>query len=61
LQKRSDGTFTPFVTGCDAGVSFRSSYRPAVELEMTVVSNTTNGAWPIVDRISTSVEGWFPS
>lgn len=51
------GTYDPFVTGCDAGVSFWSSYRPSEGLEFSVLSNTTDGAWPIVDQIRASVEG----
>lgn len=56
LQKRSDGGYDPFITGCDAGVSFRSSYSLTDGLEVTVLSNTTNGAWPIVDRIRAVTE-----
>jgi CubicO group peptidase (beta-lactamase class C family) len=33
--------------GCDAGVSFRSVHDPARDLTHTVMSNTTDGAWPI--------------
>jgi CubicO group peptidase (beta-lactamase class C family) len=33
--------------GCDAGVSFRSVHDPSTRLTHTVVSNTTDGAWPI--------------
>lgn len=42
--------------GSDAGVSFRSVHDPARGLTHTVVSNTTEGAWPIArllrDRLS---------
>jgi CubicO group peptidase (beta-lactamase class C family) len=34
--------------GCDAGVSFRSTHDPATGLTTTVLSNTSNGAWPLV-------------
>ncbi len=34
--------------GMDAGVSFRSTHDPRTDLTFTVVSNTTDGAWPIV-------------
>ena len=34
--------------GCDAGVSFRSTHHPQTGLTVTVVSNTTEGAWPVV-------------
>jgi CubicO group peptidase (beta-lactamase class C family) len=33
--------------GCDAGVSFRSGHDPLHDVTYTVISNTTDGAWPI--------------
>ncbi len=33
--------------GCDAGVSFRSVHDPESVTTHTVISNTTDGAWPI--------------
>jgi CubicO group peptidase (beta-lactamase class C family) len=33
--------------GYDAGVSFRSWHHPSSSLTHTVVSNTTDGAWPV--------------
>lgn len=33
--------------GYDAGVSFRSLHDPGAQLTQTVISNTTDGAWPI--------------
>ena len=33
--------------GMDAGVSFRSTHDPRSDLTWTVVSNTTDGAWPV--------------
>jgi hypothetical protein len=33
--------------GCDAGVSFRSTHDPASTTTHTVISNTSDGAWPI--------------
>jgi CubicO group peptidase (beta-lactamase class C family) len=33
--------------GCDAGISFRSAYDPARDLTLTVMSSTTDGAWPL--------------
>ena len=33
--------------GSDAGVSFRSVHHPARRVTHTVISNTTDGAWPI--------------
>jgi CubicO group peptidase (beta-lactamase class C family) len=41
--------------GSDAGVSFRSVHDPRAEVTQTVISNTTEGAWPLarhlVDRV----------
>jgi hypothetical protein len=34
--------------GYDAGVSFRSLHDPLSGVATTVMSNTTDGAWPIV-------------
>jgi CubicO group peptidase (beta-lactamase class C family) len=33
--------------GCDTGVSFRSAHDPRSGVTFTVISNTTDGAWPI--------------
>jgi CubicO group peptidase (beta-lactamase class C family) len=33
--------------GCDAGVSFRSVHDPERRITHTVISNTTDGAWPV--------------
>jgi CubicO group peptidase (beta-lactamase class C family) len=37
--------------GYDAGVSFRSAHDPRRGLTWTVLSNTSDGAWPIVRRL----------
>ena len=37
--------------GMDAGVSFRSVHDPTRDLTYTVLSNTTDGAWPIVRHL----------
>ncbi len=37
--------------GSDAGVSFQSVHEPAAQLTWTVLSNTTEGAWPVVRRL----------
>ena len=33
--------------GCDVGVSFRSVHDPELATTHTVISNTSDGAWPI--------------
>ena len=37
--------------GYDAGVSFRSVHDPAGHLTYTVISNTSEGTWPISERL----------
>jgi hypothetical protein len=37
--------------GYDAGISFFSGHDPARRETTTVISNTSEGAWPIVDRL----------
>jgi CubicO group peptidase (beta-lactamase class C family) len=39
------------MVGGDAGVSFRSRHNPVTGLTMSVVSNTTDGAWPLGRRL----------
>ena len=39
------------LVGADAGVSFRTVHDPARGYTHTVVSNTTNGAWPVTRRV----------
>jgi CubicO group peptidase (beta-lactamase class C family) len=41
-----------FLEGYDAGVSFRSLHDPRVDLTATVISNWTDGAWPIAKRLA---------
>jgi len=45
------GTREEYVEGCDAGVSFRSGRNRGSDLEVTVISNTTSGVWPILREI----------
>ncbi|MBM2824152.1 MAG: putative Serine-type D-Ala-D-Ala carboxypeptidase [Thermoleophilia bacterium] len=40
-------TDTVILEGMDAGVSFRSVHDPRSDLTHTVISNTTDGAWPV--------------
>jgi CubicO group peptidase (beta-lactamase class C family) len=41
------------LTGSDAGVSFRTTHDPASRITCTVISNTTDGAWPIARFLAT--------
>ena len=42
---------TVILEGCDAGVSFRSLHDPATSITCTVISNSSDGAWPIAERL----------
>ena len=42
-----ESTETVILEGYDAGVSFRSLHDPRTDTTCTVISNWTNGAWPI--------------
>jgi len=44
LDESSDAVI---LEGSDAGVSFRSVHDPARNITHTVISNTTDGAWPV--------------
>jgi hypothetical protein len=37
--------------GYDAGVSFRSTHDPVTGRTITVIANTSEGAWPLVARL----------
>ncbi len=45
-------TDTVILEGMDAGVSFRSLHDPRSDVTHTVISNTTEGAWPITRLLS---------
>jgi CubicO group peptidase (beta-lactamase class C family) len=40
-----------FLDGYDAGVSFRSAHDPETGVTHTVISNTSDGAWPMTRRV----------
>jgi hypothetical protein len=44
LDATGDGVF---LEGADAGVGFASAHRPSRPVTFTVLSNLTDGAWPI--------------
>lgn len=39
------------LVGGDAGVSFRTVHDPVAQVTYTVLSNTSNGAWPVTRRL----------
>ena len=48
-------TDTVWLEGSDAGVSFASIHRPPSATTYTVISNWTDGAWPVVRALSDAV------
>lgn len=44
------------LVGADAGVSFTSSHHPTSGMTWTVISNTPDGAWPLVRQLEESLE-----
>jgi CubicO group peptidase (beta-lactamase class C family) len=43
--------------GSDAGVSFRTGHDPLRGITYTVISNTSDGAWPIARRLAERFDG----
>ena len=52
---------TPMLEGYDAGVSFRSAYDPPSGFTYTVISNTSAGAWPLVELLDDLLPGLLRS
>lgn len=46
-----------FITGSDAGVSFKSIVQRAHDLQITVIANTSHGAWPVLADIDAALQG----
>jgi CubicO group peptidase (beta-lactamase class C family) len=49
-------TDTVILEGYDAGISFRSLHDPHTDTTCTVMSNWTDGAWPVVRRVAEALE-----
>jgi CubicO group peptidase (beta-lactamase class C family) len=49
-------TGTVALEGCDAGVSFRSLHDPVGGVTCTVISNSTDGAWPMARCVAERFE-----
>jgi len=45
-----------YIMGGDAGISFRSSVHRESDLHVTVLSNTSNGAWPVLRDIRNTLK-----
>jgi CubicO group peptidase (beta-lactamase class C family) len=53
LSERAPQQWEVAIEGGDAGVSFKSSVMRDHDLQVTVISNTSRGAWPILEDIET--------
>jgi len=56
IREDSHGNRHEYITGSDAGVSFRSSANRNTALQITVISNTSHGVWPVWREIATVLE-----
>jgi CubicO group peptidase (beta-lactamase class C family) len=56
MRQDPEGNREEYITGCDAGVSFRSIVNRAKGLQISVLSNTTDGAWPILEAIDAALK-----
>lgn len=48
---KKENTLEEYIVGCDAGVSFKSAMIRKNDVIYTVISNTGDGAWPIISAI----------
>jgi CubicO group peptidase (beta-lactamase class C family) len=56
IKENTHGEHNIYIRGGDVGVSFESSMNRANGLQVTVISNTTDGAWPVLGTILTAVQ-----
>jgi CubicO group peptidase (beta-lactamase class C family) len=57
MREDEGGNREEYITGCDAGVSFKSIVNRANKLQIIVISNTTDGAWPVLRDIDSALKG----
>ena len=50
---RRQSADTVMLEGCDPGVSFRTVHDPRSHITHTVISSSSDGAWPITRRLAT--------
>jgi CubicO group peptidase (beta-lactamase class C family) len=60
VDQHPGGRREVYITGYDAGVSFKSSVNRESDLQVTVISNTTQGAWPVLREIDRALSVSFP-
>lgn len=51
LNKSTNSTFTPYIQGCDPGVSFISGYNPEEKEIITLISNFGCDVWDLYGQI----------
>jgi CubicO group peptidase (beta-lactamase class C family) len=56
IREDAHRTRDVYMVGGDAGVSFKSRVDRTNDLHVTVMSNTTHGAWPVVRAIARAVQ-----
>ncbi|MEM6427311.1 MAG: serine hydrolase, partial [Cyanobacteria bacterium P01_D01_bin.128] len=56
IEQEPRGEPEIYLMGCDAGVSCWSSVRRKIDRQVTVLSNTTEGAWPLLRDIDNALE-----
>lgn len=54
LDSRTDAVA---LEGADHGISFRSVHHPSAQVTWTVISNWTDGAWPLVAELTRELPG----
>lgn len=47
---------TVLIEGADAGVSFRSTHDPATRTTVSVLGNTSDGAWPVIGAAAEALD-----
>lgn len=57
LDLAPEGQPEVYIQGGDAGVSFKSSVQPDTGLHVTLLSNTSNGAWPVLRDLRNTLNG----
>jgi len=57
LSETAGRRWEVYITGCDAGVSVKSGVIRDDDLQVTVISNTTHGAWPILKDMDMVLKG----
>ena len=48
---------TADVEGYDAGASFRSTHIPATRTTVSVLGNSSDGAWPVISALAAAIDG----